>query len=342
MLSSSSNYHSIICGSGSAASIVRNAYALWEISRHLMNADYLNFCTTMGLNLSHKNFGSIGFFSENMEKIHSYRGCDVIWLRETIVKLMKRNNLTIYNANDNTTTTTTTTKITRREKLQHYQLTNAILATIVTVSDLLKLADVINWEVADYNCLPETFYEPLWEHIDKCTLYKRCNKRQWLMKHHVRFTGVHICCLLRNRLVGKSVELMSLYARFVDWSTVNYAHLGISVIRHFRASMDERRFNETVRDPVVIREFLDIIDWTIMRVAFGDLDEIYHGGAINVPNPTQAIYIAERLASPPSAVAPTQNYMGIWASMPEQLQQYYTRFPTLWLNYLRWGRLKSI
>lgn len=289
-----------------------NVYVLEEISKYLYDADHLTCCLTFRIALSYTNFKSIAFFSHNLEKIHRVRGQNVDWLKKCIKNIIKLNDL-----DEN-----------QKNEYSHYQLTNAILATIVDVNDILELADVLNWRVVDYNCLPEDFYPILWEYVDQCSFYKNCTKRQWLLNHAEDFNGIHINCLLDNPMVVLSEELTERYARYIDWSSVNYSHLEMSFIERHRNSIDTIRFNETVEDPKIILKFIDIIDWTIVTAAFGLLEEIYNGGPINVPNPNEALYIALSIHN---------NYAELcekWTDMPESLQQYYTRFPTLWLNYL--------
>lgn len=210
----------------------------------------------------------------------------------------------------------------------HYQLTNAILATLVNVKDILELASVINWRMADYNCLPEEFYKDLWPYIDQCSFYKNCSKRQWLLNHASSFNRLHINCLLSNPMFSASQEFIERYASHIDWHSVDYSLLKSDFIERHRDSLDVIRFNETVEDPAVILKFIEIIDWNTMTASFGLLEEIYNGGPINVPNPNESIFIG--LATHHSR----EQLLEIWTNMPEPLQQFYTRFPTLWINYL--------
>lgn len=289
-----------------------NIYVIKEISKYLYDADHLRYCVLFGIELSHSNFKSITFFSQNLDKIHRYRGRNVHWLKKCIISTLQSNDLP-----DND-----------KSEYVHYQLTNAILATIINVQDIVKLADVIDWRLADYNCLPDDFYEILWPYVNQCSFYKYCSKRKWLLDHSADFDRMHINCLLSNPIMAKSKELMNLYARHVDWTTVDYALLDSDFIEENRNNIDARRFNETIEEPSVILKFIEIIDWTIMTASFAPLEELYNDGPINVPNPYEAIY---------TAITMDHNYVDLykrWTAMPEPLQQYYTRFPTLWPDYL--------
>lgn len=289
-----------------------NVYILEKISTYLYDEDHLNYCVIHDIALSHTNFKCVNFFGDNLETIHRLRHRNVKWLEKCVSNILK------LNGGDIT-------------KYMHYKLTNSILANVINVNDLLKLANLLNWQVADYNSLPEDFYHILWPHIDHCSFYIKCCKHQWLMDHADNFIEMHINCLLNNKMVTSSIQLMERYARYINWTSVDYSKLKLEFIQCHRNRIDALRFNETVEDPTVILEFIDIIDWTIMTASFGFLEHIYNNGPIDVPNPDEAIYIA---------LTTNENYEQLyetWIGMTEPLKQYYTRFPNLWSNYLSRG-----